>query len=353
MVERYQTLTEGVRSLPSVHRKISVPDVGFGLGGRGFLTHIRVSQFKGGGTILGVAWNHAIGDWQTFLDFMRAWSDHCAGRPSTPPVLIQDRDRYIEEHCEDPYDTPGLKFMGYPEFIGFVVRLLASQRRQKIAMLHFTDEELATIKQDLRAHSELPLSSSDALMGHLVTTLNELDPRTDPRLVTMPINYRKRKGMEANTVGNYFGMLTVPSEPDDSAVAFAERVRNSVAAWQPRYRTMKEFVNSKGGGTALYRFMADDIDVIHGPTLSNITRFGLFDLDFGVAPISFLMPILVAAFPWYGVINEGYGGAGTQVCFNMPATVAERLAQPEVQARLHRFRSNEGAVPREQLPWLL
>ena len=353
VVERTETLAEGLRVHPGTYWKKIVPDVRLGLSARNTLMHVRLNQYPEGGTIVGLSWNHAIGDWVTGLNFLRAWSDHAAGRPVDPPLLVTDRDRFMDEHCDDPYDSSRLKFASYTELAGLAFRLLMAKRRQRLAVLYFDDEEVAAIRTAVQNGSEARLSTNDTLMAHLIGVVNELDPRDQPRQVSITVNFRKRRGIADNAVGNYINLLTLDVEPDIAPAQFAQRMRSALATWQPPYQRIREFMDDKGKDCLVYRFLPDEIDAIDGAALSNVNRFGLFDVDFGISPVALFLPIVATTVPWYGIISEGFRGVGTQVAFNVPAPVAEQLKQPQTQAKLHRYRTCSTQLASEHMPWLV
>jgi hypothetical protein len=89
-----ETFDEALHALPSADRQRAVPDVAFGLGRRKCVTRVRVSQFRGGGTLLGVAWQHAIGDWVSFMHFHEGLVRPC-GRPRARPTAARARSRPV------------------------------------------------------------------------------------------------------------------------------------------------------------------------------------------------------------------------------------------------------------------
>jgi hypothetical protein len=302
--------------------------------------------------VLGVSWLHTVGDWQSFMRFMKAWSMQAAGSKPERPLLVPDRDQLTDELCDDRHDSAGLRVVGYGEIPGMALRLITNKRRQKVVVFHFTDDELAAIRADLQRGTEARLSANDALTSHVITTINEIEPRAEPRKVTLAINFRRRIGAPEAAIGNFIGLITVACEQEATPVRFAERLRLAIDGYSPRYRSMRRFMDEVGG-SAYYRFMPDDIDMFNGTALSNFNRFGIFELSFGVATPSLFVPLSISSFPWYGIVSEGYGGRGTQLAFNIPAPVAVRLSQPDMQAKLHRFRPASAAVPPvERLPFL-
>jgi hypothetical protein len=354
VVEREESLDECLRALPSTPRKLTVPDVAVGLGHSKCLTNVRISQFRGGGTVLGVCWHHHVGDWQSFLGFMKAWSAHAAGRPLQSPLFVPDRDEFTAERCEERSESSGLRVAGYGELASMVVRLLASKPRQSTAVFHFTEEEISGIRAHQQQEAGQRLSANDTLTSHVMTSINEVEPRAVPRKVTFAVNFRRRIGVPDDAIGNFVGLMTLPCEHEITPVRFAERMRTAIDNYRPRYREMRRFIDENGGPARTYRFVPDDIDVIEGTALSNFNRFGLFDVTFGVADPILFLPIGVSSFPWYGIVSEGYGNRGTQLAFHMPTRIADRLRQPDMQAKLHRFRTSSTAVPpAERLPWLI
>ena len=353
VVEHAQTLSETLQMDPNQTWKKLAPQVSLGLSKRNFLSQVRVNHFRQGGTVIGLSWNHSIGDWKTGVNFIRAWSDAVSGRPVEPSLLTTDRDAFTDKYVEDPSEDSGLKLASLGDLASLGVRMLFSKLGERLTALHFTDEEVAAIRADIQQHSNLRLSANDTLTAHLLTTLNELDPRTEARHVSIAVNYRRRKGVPDNAVGNFVNLLMTETQPDDTPVRFAERMRSSLDAWEPPYQSIQKFFESRDKDTLVYRFLPAEVDVTNGTALSNFNRFGLFDLTFGGGSMTYFIPVIVASFPWYGIVSEGYGGKGTQIGFNLPRSIVDRLRTPQVQERLHRFRPSQAEVPTQQLPWVL
>ena len=60
-----------------------------------------------------VSWHHMIGDMQTFMHLMNAWSAAAAGRPLAEPLIVEDRAAYLDEHLPaDGAREPGVRFLG-------------------------------------------------------------------------------------------------------------------------------------------------------------------------------------------------------------------------------------------------
>src|SRR4051812_2767169 len=60
------------------------------------LLTVRISLLGDGGMAIGTSFNHVIGDMQTYMLFMRAWSAAVEGRPLPEVALVTDRDAHVE-----------------------------------------------------------------------------------------------------------------------------------------------------------------------------------------------------------------------------------------------------------------
>src|SRR5947209_15579154 len=84
--------------------------------GFGAVCKVRVTHLADDATAIGVSIHHSIGDMQTFMFFMNAWSAATAGKPLPEPVIVEDRVGYLDEHLPDGgASEPGVRCLGLAE----------------------------------------------------------------------------------------------------------------------------------------------------------------------------------------------------------------------------------------------
>ena len=58
--------------------------------GLGPVCKVRVTHLADDATAIGFSWHHAVGDMQTFMHFMNAWSAAAADKPLAEPLIVED-----------------------------------------------------------------------------------------------------------------------------------------------------------------------------------------------------------------------------------------------------------------------
>ncbi len=66
--------------------------------GLGPVCKVRVTHLADDATAIGFSWHHAIGDMQTLMHLMNAWTAAAAGKPIAEPLIVENRAAYLDEH---------------------------------------------------------------------------------------------------------------------------------------------------------------------------------------------------------------------------------------------------------------
>jgi hypothetical protein len=216
-------------------------------------------------------------------------------------------------------------------------------------MLHFTDQELVRLHQELQQRVALKLSTNDALVAHVMTILQTLEPRPNGRDLLVAMNGRRRSGLPDNVVGNYVTMLALPCRDGVAPEELAVQMRLAIKAWQPNYHSLTRFVAAAGGIASSFRMAPAGLRRLPGSVfVSNMAGFGLYDVSFGGPQPSYIMP-LASQFPWFAHTLESQQRQGIQFHINLPTSIAKRLRQPAILGALHRYREGASTQP----SWLL
>jgi hypothetical protein len=317
-------------------------------GGLPLLT-VRITEFSDGGTALCASFHHTIGDMQTYILLMRAWSAAVEDLPSPEVIIVEDREAYLDSVL--PAETPGPPSFRVPE--GEEAKLLEAEVQgsalaNRTVQIYFSAAEVSRLRDGLAAQAGHWLSTNDALAAHLQTCLRELDDYDGDRRIIMPVNLRPRVGLPGSVVGNLIGDIYVTCAPESTAAQFAAQIRSTVenfSASQVTFQADRRAVAEIGPGR-LGECIPFAFDPAHRTlTLSNWTRFGLTELTFGGGPPVLVSPATAVSLPWVAWMVEGFHGTGILLTIVVPVRLAGKLRGANGRARLHRFRPEEDELP--------
>ena len=355
VVRRRESLPQALQAFLGSERDKVVADVRAegGWGGRDCLLHARLSHYAGGGSVLGVCWHHSVGDMHSFMRFMHDWSNRTAGRPTQSPWLLQDRLEFTSQRMVDREANPEIRLIGRAEYARWGLFLARHARSMTKLAWHFTDEELARLREAQQQHSARRISRNDALSAHIVSLLNRADPREQPRKLTATTNWRRKRDLPDTLIGNFIGTFDIECETGGAAEVFAQRLRAALQAYEPNHRTFTRVVE-RAGLKHHARILAAGIDTLRGSlTLPCEAGFGGYDIDFGSQGPSYFCPMFPSIVPWFGMICEGYGNSGRQVTLSVPGPIAQRLRSDELRGMAHRHRPTDSTAADPKLPWML
>jgi hypothetical protein len=310
---------------------------------------VQLSRLAGGGTALGCSWNHAAGDMQTFMLFMRAWSAAVEGAALPTVSIVEDSDRYLDRVL--PRGGAGRLSLRLPEpdEAGALRREVdAALRTNRTIQIYLTGVEVDRMRHEFEAAAGRWLSAGDAVCAHMVTALRQVGGDTEVRHLAVPVNLRRRYGIPAGAVGNLLGEVYLACPPDAGPAALAARIRSGIddfTGGHLTFRADRAFLDRVGRSR-----LGDCVPVGFDPvrrtvSFSNLTGFGVYDLAFeGRHPVLFSMAANVPL-PWVSWLVEGFENTGYLYTVAVPARLAARLRAPEGWAVLHRFREPGDPLP--------
>ncbi|MFC1419672.1 acyltransferase [Streptacidiphilus cavernicola] len=317
-------------------------------GGLPLLT-VRLSRLADGGTALGLSWHHALGDVQTFMLLMRAWSAAVEGLRLPEVELVADHDAYLDRVLP-PEDCgrPGFRLPG-PEEAELLAREVAfSVRANRTVQVYFSEAETERMRQAFIEAAGRKLSTSDVLCAHVVCTIRELDDDAEARELTVPVNVRRPLDLPATVVGNLLSEIHLDcaggAAPERLAVELREAVEDFTASHlnlRANIRFLEAIGRDRLGDCAPLGFDPARRRL----TFSNWSRFGAYEISFGGRRPVFFSPAANLQLPWVSWMVEGFEGTGSLFTVVLPTRLAGRLRSAEGRAALHRHRSDQDPLP--------
>ena len=313
------------------------------------LLTVRVTRLAGGATALGVSWHHALGDVQSFMLLMRAWSAAVEGGRLPDVEIVPDHDAFLDrvlpaEDC----GHPGFRLPD-PEEAALLEREIAmAARANRTVQVYFGDAETDRMRQAFIAAAGRKLSTGDVLCAHAVCTIRELDGDAEARELTVPVNIRRPLDLPSTLVGNLLSEvhLSCPGQgaPEQVALQLREAVHDFTSS-HLNLRANQRFLEALGRDR-----LADCVPLGFDParrrfTFSNWSRFDAYGVSFGGIRPVFFSPTGNLPLPWVSWLVEGFENTGSLFTVVLPARLAGRLRGPEGRAALHRFREPEDVLP--------
>lgn len=305
---------------------------------------LRVTQFADGCSALGLSWHHTVGDWHSVMSMLKAWSRTVAGLEYEKPLLVTDRDAHFDSALPaSEFAPPNLRFMALRELPRLGLYMLTEARDKRRVTFHFEPDELERMRSELEREAGHKLSINDALSGHVATVLAARDVKACDRRLSIAVNFRKRAGLPEHLLCNAVSTLDVGCERGKSAARIAADLRGALDAYADKHlnhRANLRLIERHGGVAKITRFIPTGVDPFAGSIiLSNWSRFGIYDIDFGGQAPSHFLTVGGGPLPWLGTVHEGFGNRGLIVDLELPTKVAQRVVDETGLRQLHRYRS--------------
>lgn len=345
-------------TLPEAVGRLAMPVSGFtdpidfagARAGEQPLATVRVSNLGDGGTAVGFAWHHTVGDMQTVVTFLRTWSAAVDGTPLPDVVVPTDRDAFMDDVLpEHDCGRPGFRLPDAEEAEQIRRAIATSLAANRTVQIYFSPSEVHRMRQKFSAEAGRSLTANDVLCAHVVSTIRALDDDTsDDRHLTMPADIRRRLGLPGAVLGNLVGEIHLPAPASTKPEALAATIRSAVDTFvdsQLNIRTNRRFLTELG----LDRLL-ECVPVGFDPSrkmisVSNWSRFGAMDVTFGGAK-----PVLFSAapnppLPWVSWLTEGFEGDGFLCTVVLPAKLAVKVRGPAGKAAMHSHREPGDLLP--------
>ncbi|MEO1623146.1 MAG: acyltransferase [Cyanobacteria bacterium J06632_3] len=178
------TLKQALYGLPTIERKrfVDKVDAKQAITQQAPILTIKLTNFSGGGSVLGICWHHSIGDMHTFMSFMRAWSAVTNGKDYTKPLIVNNRMAYLEEqlknkkseqqHKENDNRPSVTRYLNNTALIRLLFYLVGKARRKTMVRAYFSEGELQSMQQAMSELAGQKLSKNDALCAHLLNLIH-------------------------------------------------------------------------------------------------------------------------------------------------------------------------------------
>src|SRR5215213_4445386 len=155
--------------------------------GLGPLCKVRVTHLADDATAIGFSWHHAIGDMQTVMLFMNAWTAAAANKPLAQPLIVEDRAAYLDKHLPAVGALgPGVRFLGLAEAARCALYLAKEARKQRTVSVYFGDDEITRMRDAYVI--PMLLSANDFVCAHLSEATVQADPAVDRRTLMIAVN---------------------------------------------------------------------------------------------------------------------------------------------------------------------
>jgi transferase family protein len=343
------TLAEAIRSLSEDSGDWLVDPVNGATARWGFgpLCRIRVTHLADDATAISVSFHHAIGDMQTLMLLLDAWSAAAAGKPLLEPVIVGDRVAYLDEHLPaDGAHEPGVRCLGLAETARSLLYLAKGGRKQRTLVVYFGDAEIARMRDAYGNRTRL--SINDAVCGHVSEALMNADPAVDRRTLALSVNVRRRCDLDPMLVGNILSAINVDMRRGESACSIAQRIRHHVDHFTDEHCDMRinqQFLDTAGRWRGA-RCVATGFDPVRwNPLITNVSGFGAYRIGFEDTYPAYCTVVMKVPVAGYGSLIEGADGYGLVFQMTLPPNDFDAMSTPEIRKHLHRFRCADDEIP--------
>lgn len=315
--------------------------------GWGPLCKVRVTHLADDATAIGFSWHHALGDMQTFMHFMNAWSAAAAEKPLAEPLIVEDRAAYLDEHLPaDGAHEPGVRCLGPTEIAYSAMYLTKNARKQRTLNFYFGEDEIARMRGAYG--SRMRLSTNDVVCAHVCEALMQADPAVDRRVLAVVVNARNRCGLDPMLVGNIATTLKIDLRRGEAAPAIAERIRHNVDHFADEHCDMRInqlFLDAAGAWRAARCVTTVFNPVRWNPLITNLSRFGVHRIQFEDTLTSYCTLLMALPVAGFGAVMEGAHGRGLVFQMALPPKEFQTMSSIAVREHMHSFRRAGDDIP--------
>ncbi len=307
---------------------------------------VKLSYFPDGMAI-GYSWHHSVGDMATFMQFLKAVSASAKQENYPPPIILKDRENDIQvppEVVSKQAKPVTLKMLSWNDIFQFAKMLSFPA---DTVYLYFDNEELAALQAALSAEANQKLTRNDVLCGHLLEVVAQCrEDASDAQQASIAMNARGKLKVDPNTSGNILDIASISLPKNSKPVEFAENIHHNIANHTFDFQTGREFVSQNGGLQKVHwmfpkAFLPENRNLL----MTSWANFGVYEIDFGIAPPDLFFPVGRVLLPWAARIVEGFHNQGRLVALNLPVGIAKKLVQPEVLEKIHKYRPPQSQKP--------
>ena len=309
--------------------------------GFGPLCRIRVTHLADGATAIGVSFHHAIGDIQTAMYLMNAWTAAAAGTALPEPLIVEDRAAYLDEHLPpEGGSEPGVRCLGLAETARSLLCVARDGPRLRTWSLYFGEDEILRMR-NVFGSDTVRLSANDVVCAQVSEALMTANPHIDRRSFALAVNMRTRCGLDPMLVGNLVTALNIDLRRGQSAESIAERIRHKLDRFVAEHSDMRinqQFLDEAGSFRGM-RCVAKGFDPVRwNPVFSNWSGIGAYRISFEGAYASYFTPVMRVPYAGFGILSDAADGRGVVFQMTLPPNDFAVMSSAAVLERLHRFR---------------
>ncbi|MFF4402328.1 acyltransferase [Streptomyces sp. NPDC001480] len=323
------------------------------------LLKVRLTQMRGGGSILGVMINHSLADGGNTVAFLENWSREHRGLSYPEPSHDRGALDALGRKSADPVTVASRAFIGVSRLRLLTTNIKAGLHKLATVATRFEAAELAAMKRaalDQLAGDGSWVSTNDVLTAHLWQVFGELRDRSDDAAewLGMIVGAQSRLGAElpagywGNCVSNSWTGTTTARLRTRPLGRVAQDVRACLDAnTADKLRDEIAFLGSyRRAGVSRHVMSVRAPDVSDTAlTVNNWSQFPLYDIDLGAGkPFWYEFPDLPVPTVHIAPTPTGDGGRDVYLCLQREH--AAMVREPHWLERLHAYgKLPEGAVP--------
>ena len=314
----------------------------------------RVNYFNDGSMCLAMVWHHAIGDMQTFMSFMRAWSNAFSGDVTVAPLMVDDRHEHMIKQLarNDNDNESGVRKIGVLEGLKLLYFMKFKRNSQRWVQFYFSDNEIDNLHRAYNQELGHFISKNDALSAHILSVFTQEIPQKGQikgRGLDMAINFRGRTSLDQNLAGNMVSTVKVKCEPDDSPVQLARQIREKVNHYADKhldYYATVDYIEKHGGRKKIAQFVPDWLNP-YGESLllTSWANFGVYDLSFEGQTPCYFTTMGPALFPWITSLYEGPNNQGLIYTASLPNEVSDSMIRTRLLSKMNQYRDEDEVLP--------
>jgi shikimate O-hydroxycinnamoyltransferase len=317
------------------------------------LATFRITQMKGGGSVLGISVSHALADAYSFYSFIRRWSQNHEGQPAEAPLHDRSLIEFTGQPAGDlsisianPSQTcKGFRRLTTWQLFRLISRFLVRQRSVVCRVLRFSSSQVRAIK--VAAERLGPVSLNDALSAHLWQLCIKLSRTGDNsaiRKLLIPANMRPK--IDHPRAEHYFGNAISHVEitgnqaelANADIASLADQCRQRVTALDKDHlREQMLWLERTEQRKQLYRVYADMDPYAGDCIIGSLYRLPVYAAQFdGEKPLWAEVPII--PIPWALQLFPAPGeNNGIDVHAHIPRVAADKLKLSVWQAELYKY----------------
>ncbi|MGC5040284.1 acyltransferase [Streptomyces sp. DT190] len=312
------------------------------------LLKIRLTQMRGGGSVLGVLVNHSLADGGSTLAFLESWSREHLGLPWEAPSHDRGALEALGRLSDRPETRDNRAFAGVGRTRRLLSTLRPGLRKRATVTTRFEAAELAAMKSEALGALTDPgawVSTNDVLTAHLWRVLGELRGHPDEAVEWLGLVVGAQSVLGGALPSSYWGNCVTKSWTSLPAGDLRGRSLGAVAGdvrrclgsnTEDKLRDEIAFLGSyRRRGVSRHVMSVHALDVSETSlSVNNWSRFPLYRIDLGAGqPFWYEFPDLPVPTVHVTPTPQEDGGRDVYLCLSEEH--ADLARSPRWQERLH------------------